>query len=275
MNYHKFGLPLVLFLGLGALALFIFSSNPSWAGSLPDPLSYWTLDEGSQPYNDFASNNDGTCIDENLDFCPERVTGKIDQGQLFDGASEGLDVPGNSFNWASTDSFTIALWMKRPGPSPIQNEVVVGREDRVENGLHWWVGVHEKYGGAMFILIDSDEVGRNDKFYLLSTKTITDGKWHYVVAVRDAGQNLNILYVDGVFEDSVSITYTGNFASSFADLNIGYLQQHFRKFYYYNGTVDDVQIYNAALSDSEIGVLYRQKAGRNMPWLPVILLNEK
>jgi len=76
----------------------------------------------------------------------------------------------------------------------------------------------------MFVLVDSGEIGRNENFYLRGAKTITDGERHHVVAVRDADQSLNILYVGGVLEDSVSITYPGNFASSFADLNIGYLR---------------------------------------------------
>lgn len=272
MNCNKFGHHLVLFLSFSLLALFMFSLNPCLAA---EPLSYWRLDEGSQPYEDFASSNDGTCIDNNLDFCPERVPGKIGQAQFFDGLIEGLDVPGDSFNWTSIDSFTIVFWMKKIGQPPTENEVIVGREDRVENRLHWWVGVHGEDGGAMFVLIDSGGIGNNERFFLLSNKTITDGDWHQVVAVRDAGQNLNNLYVDGVLEDSVSITYPGNFTSSFADLNIGYLQEYFRKFYHYKGTVDDVQIYNVALSESEIAALYRQKVRRNMPWLPVILLDDK
>lgn len=272
MNCNKFGHHLVLFLSFSLLALFMFSLNPCLAA---EPLSYWRLDEGSQPYEDFASNNDGTCIDNSLDFCPEPVPGKIGQAQFFDGLIEGLDVPGDSFNWTSIDSFTIVFWMKKIGQPPTENEVIVGREDRVENRLHWWVGVHGEDGGAMFVLIDSGGIGNNERFFLLSNKTITDGDWHQVVAVRDAGQNLNNLYVDGVLEDSVSITYPGNFTSSFADLNIGYLQEYFRKFYHYKGTVDDVQIYNVALSESEIAALYRQKVRRNMPWLPVILLDDK
>ena len=280
MNYYKFGIALVLFLGLGVSALFMPSPKPCWAAGLPSPLSYWRLDDASQPYKDFSNSNDAECIDGNLDFCPERVPGIIDRAQLFDGASEGLDVPGNSFNWASTDSFTIAFWMKRPGPPPpagvINNEVIVGREDRVESRVHWWIGVENVKGGAIFVLIDSDEIGRTENFYLRSAKTITDGEWHHVVAVRDAGQSSNILYVDGVREKSVSITYTGNFASSFADLNIGHLRSNDIRFnYHYEGAVDDVRIYKTALSENQIGDLFRLRPIKTMPWVPSILLGDE
>jgi len=275
VNYHKFCLNLALFLGTGVLASLILFPNPCLAADLPAPLSFWRLDEASQPYKDSADSNDGMCITDNLDFCPDPIPGKIGQAQLFDGVSEGIDVPGDSFNWASTDSFSVTFWIKHPEPPSAENEVVVGREDRVKNALHWWTGVHENDGSAMFVLIDSGETGFNNEFYLLSTTTVTDGAWHYVVAVRDADQNMNMLYIDGFLEDSVSITYPNNFASSLSDLNIGYMQEHNRKSYYLNGTADDIQIYSVALSDSEIADLYQQESGRNLPYVPLLLLDTK
>ena len=284
MNYHKFGLHLVLFLGFGVWALVMFSPNACWAADLPKPLSYWRLDESSQPYKDFSNNNDGACIEENFDFCPERVSGIIDRAQLFDGVSEGLDIPGDSFNWSSTDSFSISFWMQRPDPPPpegfINNEVIVGREDRVNKLLHWWVGVQQGTGGARFVLIDSSGFGNNENYFLLSSKILADGEWHHVVAVRDADQSKNLLYVDGILEDFVSISYKSDFASTSAKLNIGYLNAKLGRnpdpenAYYYSGTLDDVRIYTGALSETEIGDLFRLRPRRNMPWVPGILLEE-
>jgi hypothetical protein len=240
------------------------------------------LDESSQPYKDFSNNNQGSCIDENLDFCPEPVNGIIDKAQLFQG-NQGLDVPGDSFNWGSADSFSIAFWMKKSDFPPvgfINNEVIVSREDRFYGkGLHWWVGVKNGDGAAVFILIDSSGFGSDGSSNLVSKKTLTDGEWHHVVAVRDAEQNINFLYVDGVIEDSVSITYPENFYSSFANLNIGYLTGNVNNIetqkFFYSGTVDDVRIYNVALSETEIEVLFQLRPKKSIPWLPIILLDDK
>ena len=281
MNNRSFGLPWVLFLGFSVWFFIAFPFNSCLA---EDPSSHWKLEEDSQPYNDSANNNHALCIDGSLNFCPERVPGAFMQAQRFDRQSQqGLDVPGNSYNWGAKDSFTIAFWMKRPGDPPPEgvsnNEVIVGREDRPQNfkGMHWWVGVKNGDGAARFVLVDSKGFGYDptQNLYLASKNTVADEKWHHVVAVRDGVQNKNFLYVDGVFEDEQIITYPNNFASNIADLNIGYLAGNFGIGYYYSGTVDDIRIYNAALSESEIAVLYRQKAGRNMPWLPVILMEDK
>lgn len=272
-----------------ALAFVLFFSNFCFAAYLPKPLSYWKLDEASQPYKDFSNSNQASCIESNLNLCPESVVGFIENAQRFNGSTQGLDVPGNSFNWGSTGSFSVAFWMIRPGPLPPvgndNNEVIVGREDRLAGKqLHWWVGVWAGVpgqigGAARFGLIDSLGNGAGDGF-LMSQKKLTDGEWHHVVAVRDGQENKNSLYVDGVLEDWVSITYAGDFVSSFANLNIGYLAgngssgQKTKKFYF-KGTVDEVRIYNVALTGTQVEGLFRLRPNKSMPWLPIILMDDK
>ena len=283
MNYHKLRLHLLLIFGICALG--IFSTNICWAVSLPKPLAYWRLDESSQPYRDFSNSNNGACIDANLSLCPEQVEGKFDWAQLFDGVGAGIDVPGDSFNWSATDSFTIAFWMKRPAPPPpdgrINNEVIVGREDKLLGKfLQWWVGVRNSDGAARFNLIDSNDSGIVDEFGLNSKKTITDGQWHHIVAVRDAVQNKNFLYVDGFLEDSVSANYDSDFASTTAKLNIGYLRARIgtappENAYFYSGVVDDIRIYTAALSEAQVSYLFGLRPAKNMPWVPSLLLEDQ
>jgi hypothetical protein len=87
------------------------------------------------------------------------------------------------------------------------------------------------------------------------------------------------LYVDGVLEDSVSISYKSDFASTSAKLNLGYLYARVESpnpenAYFYSGTLDDVRIYTGALSETEIGDLFRLRPRRNMPWVPGILLED-
>jgi hypothetical protein len=288
MNCRRFLFYNGSFLIFSVLAFVFLASNFCFAASLPKPLSYWKLDEVTQPYKDSSNNNQASCIEGNPDSCPESVVGFIENAQRFNGSTQGLDVPGNSFNWGSTGSFSVAFWMIRPGPLPpvgtVNNEVIVGREDRL-NGkqLHWWVGMwagvtNQEGGGARFGLIDSLGNGAGDGF-LLSQKKLTDGEWHHVVAVRDGQENKNLLYVDGVLEDWVSITYAGDFVSSFANLNIGYLAGNNSsgqktKAFYFKGTVDEVRVYNVALTEAQVEGLFRLRPNKGMPWLPIILMDD-
>jgi hypothetical protein len=216
-----------------------------------DMLAYWNLDETSSgAYDDFYYGHDGQCSGQ----CPTPTTaGRVNGGQVFDGSNTGIDVPvvpgDESFNWGMNDSFSIEFWMQADSASTCSgNEVIVGRDDASPtSSLHWWVGCRDG-GRAAFRL---GKVSGTTALVRGSTD-LTNGAWHHVVAVRDASTNVNRIYVDGAEEDSTTVTYTDGFDSPTAALNIGYLSggSHFE------GTVDEVALYNRVLSADEIRQYY-------------------
>ena len=224
----------------------------------PDGISsYWKLDEltPADPggtYADFISDNDGTGSAN-----PGATTdGIINGAQQFDGAS-GIDVDASSsFSWFENESFSIEFWVKRNGGigADVSSEVAVGRDDGSPNtSLHWWVGIRgDDNNTAIFVL------GDNDGGNILSVpgeKVITDNTWHHVVAVRDGENGQNLLYVDGALDGSnLSAIYDSGFDSSTAELNIGYL--NLDPFFRLNGSLDEVALYNKALTADEIAEHY-------------------
>jgi uncharacterized repeat protein (TIGR01451 family) len=215
-------------------------------------LAYWNLDETGGPlYDDFYYGHDGECAG----YCPTPSTGQIDRGQAFDGG-DGIDVPvvpgDDSFSWGADDSFSIEFWMKADSAHScsLSNEVIVGRDDYPNNQLHWWVGVGCWVGGkAAFVLRDND----GNLGAVVGTTDLADGSWNHVVAVRDASTNENRIYVNGVPEGVVSPSYSSSgFGSPTAALNIGWLDREGSHGYHFNGTVDEVAVYDRALSPDEI-----------------------
>jgi hypothetical protein len=90
--------------------------------------------------------------------------------------------------------------------------------------------------------------------YCYSNLDITDGNWHYFAGTynKDAGSNNQKLYIDGVLQNNLT-TNTGTINVSALDkLNIGALNNIGD----FNGSIDDVRIYNRSLSASEISLLY-------------------
>ena len=245
---------------MGTLAFVLTTGNAALADKpltfCPDGmLSYWNLDEiiGGN-YIDYYGGNDGLC---EVNMCPTSVdTGIIrGGGQLFDGENTEINVPADAtFNWGATDSFSVEFWMRRlpppPDSEPENNEVIVGRgdDDDETNLLHWWVGVHNESGYACFVLRDSS--GKTTG-YLVGNTNLADDVWHHVVAVRNALEDQIFLYVDGELADSSDkIYYTDGFASLTAPLNIGHL--HLLGGYHFDGTIDEVLLYDKALSLEEI-----------------------
>src|ERR1019366_18455 len=79
------------------------------------------------------------------------------------------------------------------------------------------------------------------------------GKWYHVAAVADTNGNQLLLYVNGVPETlQAPATWDGTIRSVNMEMNIG------RKATggdYWQGSIDEVRVYNRALSAAEIGAL--------------------
>ncbi len=82
------------------------------------------------------------------------------------------------------------------------------------------------------------------------TANITDGSWHHVAMTYDGGSSVR-LYVDGVLDASATRTYATTLAGRiyFGSTVLGSGDR-------YRGLLDDVTIYNRALSASEILGIY-------------------
>jgi VCBS repeat-containing protein len=85
----------------------------------------------------------------------------------------------------------------------------------------------------------------------VGTISLTDGAWHQVVAVRDNSTNDNIIYVDGIEQGRSNHNYLVGFGSATAELNIGWLANTATGLYF-NGSIDELALYNRALSPAEI-----------------------
>jgi hypothetical protein len=238
-------------------SFFVILPASVFAACPEEMTSYWKLDgELNPPYiNEIDPDFDGEC--RALGACPTSTPdGAVGEGaQVFNSkAGTGINIPARlsldaPFDWGADDSFTIEFWIKRAaGLSGI--EVVVGRDDASTN-LHWWIGVTEK-GRVAFQLLDE---GNQGPAMLVGSTVVADGQWHHVAAVRDADQDKNLLYVDGVLDGFRDHDYSPlgvgvGFKSTTAALNIGWL--NLSPNYYLNGVIDEVALYDVALPATTI-----------------------
>lgn len=213
------------------------------------PIGHWQLDENSPTvtvFSDISGNNiDGSCT-----TCPTQGTGQISFGQDF--AGDEIDVPDNAlFDFGVSDNFSFAVWVKRTG-KPSNTEVILGRYHGTSSNTSWWIGITTN-GTARFKLRDNDNTNGSSDVEIEGTTDITaDGNWHHIVAVRDGASNLNLLYVDGVLENSASNTYNDAFPSDKV-ISIGYSTSGSFDF---NGSIDEVAIFGTALSAANIRRLF-------------------
>ncbi|MBT5739470.1 hypothetical protein HOI26_00070, partial [Candidatus Woesearchaeota archaeon] len=96
-----------------------------------------------------------------------------------------------------------------------------------------------------------------DPITSLTYNGINDGNWHHVFVTRDASLNNWSLYVDGSFQTSDTNTDSSVDADVVASIgNLIILNPNIR---FFNGTIDDVQIFNRTLSPEQISALYNNR----------------
>ncbi|NWF91108.1 MAG: putative Ig domain-containing protein, partial [Ignavibacteriaceae bacterium] len=219
-----------------------FTINVTDAPTCPPGLvSYWKLDEtsGSTFYDAFANNN-GTSTS-----VPTPVTGKVNGAQQFNGSSNRITIPANViYDWAANASFTLEAWVKHPIGSYTAEEVIIARK-ATDSGLN----IKLSFASTSVTFQVRSKTNQNSS--VTGTSNLYDGNWHHIVGVKDGSTSQLKLYVDGELEGSTNTAYTTGFDSPSADFGIGYRPVTGDESFF-NGVIDEVGIYNVALSINEV-----------------------
>jgi len=210
-------------------------SSDNWPEYSP-LIAHWKLDEteGSIAY-DSAGDNSGT-LNGNPLWRP--AGGKVDGALEFDGTDDYVSA--DFVLNPADDPFSIFAWIKGGTPG----QAVIS-----QTGEANWLSADASDGKLMTEL--RHIAGRVVGPPLWSQTVITDGDWHHVGFVWD-GSN-RILYADGV--EVATDTQTG-LGSSDGGLYIG-AGKNLEPDSFFSGLIDDIGIYNQALSAEEIAALAR------------------
>ncbi len=200
--------------------------------SPPGLVSWWQAESNTLDAN---ATNHGTLVG-NAAF----VAGRVGQALSFDGSGDAVSV-GNPASLQLQD-FTIEAWIKR-GSATVANADGSGAGTAVffsHGGGGYGFGIEN--GGNLFLSrIGVDNV-------TLSTG-ITDTNWHHV-AVTKSGSTV-FFYIDGAAHAVPVYNTTYNFSSGAA---IGARGDNFSSGFF--GAIDELAIYNRALSAGEIQSIY-------------------
>lgn len=203
-----------------------------FAGSVSaDPVCWWKFDETS-----------GTeAVNEIGDPCGQLINGPVwssgvlDGALFFDGSDDYVDL-GNStvLDNLATGDFTIAMWIK----TTYTGRAILFGNYNGNPSYNFELGL----SGAMRLYMDSEDHN--------ASTVVNDGLWHHVAAVRDMGNNVYI-YVDGELDYSNTST-----KSAYSISNSTMIGRDPRPgSYYFNGIMDDVQVFDSALSESQVQAL--------------------
>lgn len=232
---------LVIKRNVGGLELMIISVNSIGKISYEIELSligYWPMDEGTGVITMDAGRNGNTGT---LTNGPTWTTGKSGGALNFDGTNDFVSV-GNANNLSTTNAITIEAWVKLPsGGYSASHKMIASKGTGA-----WYFSI---YNNKVFFSPWIDGV----QTYFEGTKIVSAGVWHHVVASWDSTTDAYRTYLDG--EIDVNIIKTGaNLSSNASNQVLGYFNSPGD--YPFVGIIDDVRIYNRALSATEVKDLY-------------------
>jgi len=225
-------------------------------------LGHWALDESGNVSTaaDRTGSNDGTLTNFPADPSANWVSGKIAGALDFDGVDDYVKVPdASTFDLTAGFSLTVAAWVKTAPSYDCgtngDNKIAVGYRVGTPQ---WWLGCNQSTDAVRWSLRGS---GGNTK-EIVGTSVINDGQWHEIVGRYDGDADLTEIYVDGQREAQASLSLTGGLSGT-AAVCLGGYGSNCTGFAnaYWNGQIDDVRIYDRALSRREIATLATLKAG--------------
>ena len=209
-------------------------------------VAWWTGDDTAK---DLIGPNDGQLLN-GAAYAP----GKVGSGFLLNGGNSAVQVPDSPAWDFGTGDFTIDTWVNLtpqldnpmlPGP-----QVLVAHDEGPGNIPKW-----------MFWIIEREGTSRLE-FYSYPSEAVinvpwdpTPGQWNHV-AVSRSGSTFTF-YVNG--SDIGTRTYAGSVDDANAPLTLGFAETNISL----DGILDEVEIFNRALSQSEIqGIFNADSAGK-------------
>ncbi|MEI7765150.1 MAG: LamG domain-containing protein [bacterium] len=206
------------------------------------PTSKWSFNEGSGCVaNDLYGNNNGALGKTCPTVSPSFVVGKNGNALNFNGSSNNVLV-NDSTSLNFTTSMSVSAWIKwNIDPSTgVTYATIVNKNGDNEYRLQ-----HNVTNSKFEFGIKTDTGGT----FVTSTTTPVVGVWYYLVGTWD-GSYVKI-YVNGILEQTGG--RGGTMLSSSAPLKIGSSNIDAR---WFNGIIDEVSLWDRALSQQEITQIY-------------------
>ena len=208
-----------------------------------EPIAHWDFDEGSGQTAADSSGfaNDGqlgstTGVDAND---PSWLCVSGGYALDFNGTSDYVDL-GSPASLDLTTTFTVAAWVKWKGGNP---DAVIYASGNA-NADHYRLDVNNCNANGLSLREDG-EVCHPATSNLLPADT-----WHHVAVIKDGDTGTNLaFYLDGVSDGTASAGTSGATGLKRIGARTEFTDQFF------DGAIDDLRIYDRALSGAEITAL--------------------
>lgn len=204
--------------------------------------------------NDIHRDNHGT---------PTNITyteGKIGQAGVFDGTSSFISIPYRP-SLSSYDQ-SISIWAKYDNTPQYSKGLIYKAPDTGFN-REFSIAIEQGTGYIIYSVYN----GTNDSSGTVkSFENFCDGIWHHIVAVKSYNTlgDIYYLYIDNNLKGTTTVTYNG--VQNTNEIVIGKVSSDSDSTRYFDGKIDQVLIYNKALTQAEVSAIYNSGLGYEYPF---------
>jgi hypothetical protein len=188
------------------------------------------------------------------------ATGKVTQGFAFDGTSAYVSVPASpSLNVGAGAGLTVECWIK---PADLSGNQALVEWNNGSAGVHFWISQPTSSfgGGPGCLYANIRDASGTFHYFTTGGGLVTTNGFQHVALTYDKASGLAMLYYNGAL---VTVQSLGSFTPQTSyNLFLGRRPSNDPPGSF-KGLMDEVGLYNRALSGSEIAAIYNaDSAGR-------------
>jgi trimeric autotransporter adhesin len=224
-----------------------------WTPAWSNIVGYWKLDEAAG--NGSAADSSSVGINTGTVYggVTQGVAGELSQAASFNGSTSGYIDLGTAFNFERTTAFSVSFWANTTSGNAILSNLTTG------SALTGW----EIDGNLTFFLISNWNGGTGPTLQVSPTSAVfNNGTWQHAVITYDGSSSASgvKIYINGssqavtVSRNSLNATIVSSMHLFMGARNDGSLAM--------GGSIDDVSIWNTALSASAVATIYQHESAK-------------
>jgi prepilin-type N-terminal cleavage/methylation domain-containing protein len=209
-------------------------------------VGYWTFDEGA---GTTANDSSGYGNTGTLQNAPTWTSGPTGDALTFNGTNQYVLVPEVPLFEIST-SWTVSAWFQLTSlPASGNFYSIVSRDDSNGDSNYNLIVDNGHFGAGSGVVVNFNPTSGGNQYAKYVT-ALSTGVWYHLSGIYDSSAQTLTLYLNGSNVTRASVAGFSPDTGSGPGLGIATEDGSFPA-QYFPGTIDDVRIYNRALSDSE------------------------
>jgi len=214
---------------------------PPYIGLQEGLVGFWSFD-GPDMFSTKATDRSGQGNNGTLTNGPKRAIGRIGQALEFDGVDDYVNVSDSS-SLDITGAVTVTAWFK-PDTIGDTDTIVSKRSAWSATGIPYELSITGQFNRIQWRVVgNTNDLSSPDN-------EVVVGEWHFVSGTWDG--TTQRIYKNGI--EIVNASNTNTITSNNSSVRIGELPDGSGELF--DGHIDEVRIYNRALSADEIRRVY-------------------